>query len=103
MSKPINPIDQDKIETARTTKEDVQNEMSKKDLEERVKKVMDRIRPYVQMDGGDVEFAGIKDNVVYVHMRGACHGCASSMVTLKMGLERQICEQVPEIVSVEAI
>lgn len=97
------PSDQDKIQTERISRQDIQEGMAKMELEEKVKKVLDQIRPYVQMDGGDVDFAGIKDNVVYVHMHGACHGCPSSMITLKMGLERQICEQVPEIVAVEAI
>ncbi|GAB4321662.1 MAG: hypothetical protein Kow0059_16410 [Candidatus Sumerlaeia bacterium] len=97
------PLDQDKIDTVRTTRDAVRQEADGKDVEARVRQILDRIRPYVQMDGGDVEFAGLKDNVVYVHMRGACHGCPSALITLKMGIERQICEQVPEIVAVEAL
>ncbi len=72
-------------------------------LEARVKKVIDQVRPYIQMDGGDVEFVELKDNVVYLRLVGACHCCPSAQITLKMGLERKIRQDVPEILSVEAV
>ncbi|HOE96722.1 MAG TPA: NifU family protein [Candidatus Sumerlaeota bacterium] len=61
------------------------------------------IRPAVAMDGGDVIFGGYEDGIVSLYLRGACHGCPSSMMTLKMGIERRLKEEFPEIVSVEAI
>ncbi len=73
------------------------------DTEAKVKAVLDEIRPYIQMDGGDVEFVEMKDKVVYLRMMGACHGCPSALMTLKMGIERRIQQQVPEIESVEAV
>lgn len=61
------------------------------------------IRPAVAMDGGDIIFGGYEDGIVSLHLRGACHGCPSSMMTLKMGIERRLKEEFPEIVSVEAV
>ena len=71
---------------------------------ERVNAVIERIRPAVQSDGGDVEFVELTDRgVVRVRLHGACVGCPSSTITLKMGLERNIREKVPEVVSVEQV
>ncbi len=72
-------------------------------MREQVEQVIQRIRPAVQMDGGDLELVGIEEGVVKVRLSGACHGCPSSMMTLKMGIERAIRAQVPDIVSVEAV
>ena len=75
---------------------------AQEDLRRRVEEALDMIRPAIEMDGGNVELGEIVDGVVYVHMQGACHGCPSSMMTLKAGIERIICEQIPEIKSVQA-
>ena len=72
-------------------------------MRERVEKVINRIRPAVQMDGGDIELVGVEDGLVKLRLVGACHGCPSSMMTLKMGIERAIRAEVPEITGVEAI
>ena len=73
-------------------------------LEERVKAALDEIRPYLQRDGGDIEFVELSaDNVVTVKLRGACAGCPMSMQTLKNGVENFVRERAPEIKSVEAI
>jgi Fe-S cluster biogenesis protein NfuA len=69
--------------------------------EEKVKEILERIRPYIQSDGGDVEFRRIEDNIVYIMLHGACVGCSSSLLTLKAGIERNIIEDCPEIVAVE--
>lgn len=71
--------------------------------EEKVKKLLDSIRPGIQMDGGDVEFVEIKDNVVYVRLIGACGGCPMAQLTLKEGIERYVRNEIPEIKSVESI
>jgi Fe-S cluster biogenesis protein NfuA len=72
-------------------------------MKERVQKVIDRIRPAVQMDGGDIQLVDIVEGVVRVRLVGACVGCPSSTMTLKMGIERAIRAEVPEVVSVEAV
>jgi len=71
---------------------------------ERVGQVLDRIRPAVQADGGDIELLEVTDGgAVRVRLHGACVGCPSSSLTLKMGIERNLREHVPEVRSVEAI
>ncbi len=71
--------------------------------EEKVKKLIDSIRPGIQMDGGDVEFVKIEDNIVYVRLVGACGGCPMAQLTLKEGIERYIRNKMPEIKAVEAL
>ncbi len=74
------------------------------DLNERVAFVIDRIRPAVQEDGGDIEFVEITtDGVVRIKMHGACVGCPSSNMTLRIGIERNLKDRVPDVTSVEAI
>ena len=72
-------------------------------MKDRVEQVINRIRPAVQMDGGDIELVDIVDGTVRLRLVGACVGCPSSMMTLKLGIERAIRAEVPEIVSVEAV
>ena len=72
-------------------------------MKERVEKVINRIRPAVQMDGGDIELVGVDNGLVKLRLVGACSGCPSSMMTLKMGIERAIRAEVPEITGVEAV
>jgi len=64
----------------------------------RVKQVIDMIRPAIQSDGGDVELVDVDDQgVVQLRMHGACIGCPSANLTLKMGIERNLRERVPEV------
>ena len=72
-------------------------------MKERVAKVIERIRPAVQMDGGDIELVDVKDGIVTLRLVGSCHGCPSSMMTLKAGIERAIQAEVPEVKGVEAV
>ncbi len=62
-----------------------------------------RGRPAVALDGGDIVFHGFEDGVVYLHMQGACSGCPSSTVTLKMGIENLLRHYVPEVQEVQAV
>jgi Fe-S cluster biogenesis protein NfuA len=62
-----------------------------------------RVRPAVAQDGGDIVFHGFERGVVYLHLRGACSGCPSSIVTLKNGIENLLRYYVPEVVEVRAI
>lgn len=64
----------------------------------RIRQVLDEyVRPAVAQDGGDVIFAGYADGVVRLHLRGSCSGCPSSLMTLKMGIQNILREQVPEV------
>ena len=73
-------------------------------MEDKVKEAIERVRPHLQADGGDVEFVEVtEDGVVKVRLTGACGGCPMSQMTLKMGIEREIRKSVPEIKSVESV
>jgi Fe-S cluster biogenesis protein NfuA len=72
-------------------------------MKEKVEKALNRIRPALQADGGDVELVGIEDGIVKVRLTGACGGCPMSQMTLKMGIERHLKKEVPEVKSVEAV
>jgi len=67
-------------------------------IQERVLKALERVRPYLQSDGGDIELVEIsKDLTVKVKLTGACYGCPYSMMTLKAGVEQALMKEVPEI------
>ena len=68
-----------------------------------VRVLENEIQPAVAMDGGYISFAGFENGVVKLHLRGACHSCPSSMVTLKVGIENRLKQEFPEIVAVEAV
>ncbi|MGI6728345.1 MAG: NifU family protein [Anaerovoracaceae bacterium] len=72
-------------------------------MEEKIKLAIENIRPYLQRDGGDVEFVDYTDNIVHVKLRGACHGCPHAQITIKNGIEKILKEQYPEIKAVEAV
>lgn len=66
--------------------------------------VLDKIRPAIQADGGDVELVNIReDNVVEVRLTGACNGCPMATITLKAGIERIVKEEIPEVVEVISV
>ena len=74
------------------------------ELETKVKNVIDQIRPYLQADGGDVEFVGMtEDKVVNVRLLGMCGNCPHSQMTLKSGIEAAVKKVLPEINAVESI
>jgi len=72
-------------------------------MEDKVKEILNRIRPQLQADGGDLELVGIDEGVVKVRLQGACHGCPGAMMTLKMGVERILKENIPEVKEVVAV
>jgi Fe-S cluster biogenesis protein NfuA len=73
-------------------------------LRERVLKALDKVRPYLQSDGGDISLVDIsEDNTVMVKLQGACHGCPFSLQTLKAGVEQALISEVPEIKSVVSV
>ena len=78
--------------------------MDKELLEKRVKNILDQVRPYLQQDGGDVNFVELTDDmVVMVELTGACGSCPYSTMTLKNGIESVMKKSIPEIKSVEQI
>lgn len=73
-------------------------------LEEKVKDIIENLRGALQSHGGDVELVGIdEDNTVNVRLQGACQGCPGAAMTMKMGIERILKEQVPEVKEVVAV
>ena len=73
-------------------------------IAERVRRVIELIRPAVQADGGDIEFVGVTgDNTVQIRMHGACVGCPSSTVTLQTGIERNLKAHIPEVRGIESV
>ena len=73
-------------------------------LEERVEKVLEEIRPSLRADGGDVDLVEVtEDGVARVRLTGACGSCPMSAYTLKLGIEKQLKEKIPEIKEVESV
>jgi Fe-S cluster biogenesis protein NfuA len=73
-------------------------------MEEKIKAVLDEIRPALQRDGGDLEFIGVDEKGnVKIKLLGACHGCPFSTMTTKNGIERLLKQSVPEVTTVEAV
>ena len=73
-------------------------------MREKVEAVLNKVRPMLQADGGDVELVDITDKgIIQVQLTGACKGCPMSQMTLKNGIERVILKEIPEIKGVEAV
>ena len=72
-------------------------------MKEKIQIAIDRVRPALQADGGDVELVEVKDGVVSVRLTGACGGCPMASMTLKNGIERVIREEVPEVKEVVSV
>lgn len=74
------------------------------DIVRQIKELLDtRVRPAVAQDGGDITFHGFDRGVVYLHMQGACAGCPSSTLTLKMGIENLLRHYIPEVQEVRPV
>ena len=67
----------------------------------KVEKALEKIRPSLQADGGDIELVDVVEGVVKVRLTGACGGCPMSQMTLKMGVEKTLKQEVPEVKRVE--
>ncbi len=73
-------------------------------MREKVEKVLEKIRPSLQADGGNIELVDVTDDgIVRVRLRGACAGCPSSMMTLQFGVERTLKQEIPEIKKLIAV
>ena len=74
--------------------------VSDEEVVNKIKEVIDRIRPYLQNDGGDVKFKRYENGVVYVSMVGACSNCSIANVTLEDGIEAALINEIPEVIKV---
>ena len=72
-------------------------------MKEKVEKSLDKVRPALMGDGGNVELIEVEDGVVKVKLTGACSGCPMSQMTLKLGIERHLKKEIPEIMEVVAV
>ncbi|MBN1981317.1 MAG: NifU family protein [Chitinivibrionales bacterium] len=70
---------------------------------EKIQSAIEKIKPMLQADGGDIEFVSYEDGIVKVQLQGACSGCPMSQMTLKNSVERMIKKEVPEVKSVESV
>ncbi len=71
--------------------------------EDKIREVLEKIRPNLQKDGGDVEFVSEEGGIVKVRLKGACAGCPMSQMTLKNGIERLLKTEIPEVKVVESV
>ncbi|MBW1721745.1 MAG: NifU family protein [Deltaproteobacteria bacterium] len=73
-------------------------------LKEKVEAALEKVRPSLQADGGDVQLVDVDENgVVKVKLQGSCAGCPMSQMTLKMGIEKMLKQNVPEVTRVESV
>lgn len=71
--------------------------MSKKETEKKIKELIEKMRPFLINDGGDIEFVEYKNNIVYIRLTGACQNCEYIDFTLKDGIEEMLTTEIPEI------
>ncbi len=95
----IGPLIREAIKSGKTLVSEtaIQRSQGSTEVEKMILKVLEEVRPAVQMDGGDIVFAGYRDGIVSVSMRGSCSGCPSSSMTLRMGIETRLRQAIPEI------
>jgi len=79
------------------------SEMDDKQIEKQARDVIEKLRPYIKRDGGDIRFVKFEDGIVYVEMLGACVGCSLIDTTLTDGVEAILLDEVPGIIGVEQI
>ncbi len=72
-------------------------------MREQVEKVLEKVRPVLRLDGGDVELVDVNDGTVKVRLTGACGGCPMATMTLKMGIEQILKREIPEVKEVVAV
>lgn len=72
-------------------------------MENQIKQLLEKVRPFLQRDGGDVEFVAYEDGVVKVRLQGACSGCPGAQMTIKSVIEKILKEEFPEIKEVVGV
>jgi Fe-S cluster biogenesis protein NfuA len=86
-----------------TPQPESQSESQPQDPEARIRDLLEHIRPWLQRDGGDLEYVGFDGQTVSLRLQGACTSCPSSTMTLKMGIERALKKEVPEVQEVVTV
>ncbi len=76
--------------------------MNTEDIEKAVQATLDKIRPFLRRDGGDIDYIGFRDGIVYVAMVGACEGCVLANDDISAGVEIIVMEEVPGVMAVKA-
>ena len=74
--------------------------MKEKDIEKRINEVLDKVRPYLENDGGSLKFNRFENGVVYVTLVGACSNCPMAALTLEDGIETALVNEIPEVIKV---
>ena len=77
--------------------------MKNNDINKKIIELIDKLRPFLLNDGGNLEFVKYEDNIVYVRMMGACKDCAMMDITLKEGIEEIIVSEIPEVKAVKNV
>lgn len=77
--------------------------MNNDDIVKKIKELIDKLRPFLMSDGGNLEFVEYKDNIVYVRLMGACEDCPMMDITLKDGIEELIVNEIPEVLEVRNV
>ncbi len=75
----------------------------KEDVEKKILEVLERIRPYLEGDGGSLEYIKFEKGIVYIKLLGACAGCGMIDITLKDGIEAMLMDEIPEVLGVERV
>lgn len=78
-------------------------EKKENNVEKRINEVLDRIKPYLENDGGNLEYIKFEDGIVYVRLLGACAGCSMIDITLKDGIEAMLMDEIPEVLGVTRV
>ena len=73
------------------------------DIEKKIIEVLDRIRPYLENDGGNLEYIKFEEGIVYIKLLGACAGCSMIDITLKDGIETMLMDEIPEVLGVTRV
>ena len=81
----------------------MENKRNNEEILKEIMKVLDKIRPYLNSEGGDLEFVKFEDGIVYVKMMGACQDCGALDSTLTDGIEALLMEYVPEVIGVKNV
>lgn len=74
-----------------------------KNIETKIIEVLDRIRPYLENDGGNLEYIKFEEGIVYIKLLGACAGCSMIDITLKDGIEAMLIDEIPEVLGVTRV
>ena len=74
-----------------------------KEIETKIIEILDRIRPYLENDGGNLEYIKFEEGIVYIKLLGACAGCSMIDITLKDGIEAMLMDEIPEVLGVTRV